>query len=246
MIDSPILPIRAPQDNVVHLEHARMTQDRWASEITANGSESFPACAELYRYWQDLRGTRQMPARSEFDPRSIETALAATFVAEKVATSVARIRVAGSVLNETLGMDVRGMPITALFDPTARDCIAEATRDLFTGPAMVVLELRARTGFHRNPLRARMVLLPMSDAQGNIALIIGCLDIQGGLGKTPRRFKITSMRRTDVTGESPVAIAETPLYPTVSRSEAMTETYAFAEEATVFRSKRLDDKDIPA
>ncbi len=89
-----------------------------------------------------------MPARSEFDPRAIENSLASIFVAEKVAASVARIRVAGAILNDTLGMDVRGMPLTALFEPTARDSVAEATRDLFASPAMVVLELNGAADFH--------------------------------------------------------------------------------------------------
>ena len=232
MIDSPTLPLRSTQDNVVHLDNGS-----WAQ-----GNDDFPACAELLQYWQELRGTRQMPVRSKFYPLEIETSLASILVAEKVAPSVARIRLAGSILNNTLGMDVRGMPLTALFEPTVRDSIAEATRDLFASPAIVVLELNARCGFSRRPVRARLLLLPMSDTDGNIAPIVGCLDIKGGIGKSPRRFKVSSIRRTDVTGDAPQPTQVEPLYSTAMQRKQLTETYSFAENTPIFKSKRQSEK----
>ena len=38
-----------------------------------------------------------------------------------MAPSVARFRLAGAHLSELMGMEVRGMPMTALFLPDARD-----------------------------------------------------------------------------------------------------------------------------
>lgn len=244
MTDSPVLPFRhantAFGSNVVHLEDSRIAQS-----FEPQSNDAFSACRDLHTYWQTLRGTRQMPARSEFDPRGIETALACTFVAEKVAPSVARIRVAGSVLNEALGMDVRGMPITALFDPASRDSLAEATRDAFASPAMVVLELSARRGFNRKPLRARFLLLPMSDADGNVSRLVGCLDIEGGSAKKPCRFQIKAMRSTNISGDAPmVQPVETPIMPTF-KAENAAPSYAFAEDASVFQSRRSKTDDTP-
>ena len=241
MIDRPDVPSLSsdsfssdelpPVDNVVELQNTTCAQS----------STTFQACADLYDYWQHLRGTRQMPARSEFDPRDITSALSATFVAEKVAPRVARIRVSGSVLNDTLGMDVRGMPITALFDPMARDTVAEAINDLFGGPSMVVLDLTSRRGFQRKASHARMLLLPMSDAAGNITRVVGCLDIEGELPKTPCRFKVSSLRQTEVTGEAPKAVQiETPFEPTMPTPET-TRSFAFAENTVPFHQKRHDD-----
>lgn len=240
--DSPILPIRSAFSNVVALEPTQQ----------CDAAISFSACRDLQAYWEALRGTRQMPARAEFDPRGIEQTLACTFVAEKVAPSVARIRVAGSVLNDALGMDVRGMPITAFFDPDSRDALSEATRDLFSSPAMVVIELEARRSFGRKPIRARMLLLPMSDAEGQITRLVGCLDIAGGLGKAPRRFEVTSLRRADLSGTAPNAVpARVPFQP--MREERSSEpeitpipSYAFAEAAIEFQSSRRSSKEIPS
>ena len=145
-------------------------------------------------------------------------------------------------MNDALGMDVRGMPITAFFDPASRDSLSEAVRDLLTSPALVEIDLTARRSFGRKPIRARMLLLPMSDAQGQISRIVGCLDIQGGLGKTPRRFQVSAMRRTEVTGEAPQA----NLAKDISAPRPITQTsvpsYEFAEGATPFRSSRRQSR----
>lgn len=229
--DSPRLPIRSAFSNVIALG-----RNEGADDAPLN----FPACRDLQAYWEALRGTRQMPARSEFDPRGIEQTLACTFVAEKVAPSVARIRVAGSVMNDALGMDVRGMPITAFFDPASRDALGEATRDLFASPAMVILELSARRSFGRKPIRARLLLLPMSDGEGNISRLVGCLDIAGGLGKAPRRFEVTSLRRSELSGNAPQARpAHNPFTP--REAAPTTPGYAFAEAPMTFRSSRRAD-----
>ena len=45
----------------------------------------FPAQGLLYSYWQSLRGTRLVPARSEVDPRAIEDCLEYAFILERIA-----------------------------------------------------------------------------------------------------------------------------------------------------------------
>ncbi len=237
--DSPFLPIQTAFQNVVSLDQVNF----------ADNPGRYPACRDLRAYWEALRAGRQMPARSEFDPRGIEETLACTFVAEKVAPSVARIRVAGSVMSEALGMDVRGMPITAFIDPESRDALSEATRDMLASPALVEIELTARRGFGRKPVHARMLLLPMSDAEGDVTRIVGCLDIDGGLGKTPRRFQIAGMRRVQLEGEAPLPAANRKLFAQNQKPDRYTNQpqYEFAEMPSEFRSQRRDPKPaVPA
>ena len=69
--------------------------------------------AEVEAYWEALRGSRLMPTRAEIDPRGIEQALEYAFIVERIAPGIARLRIAGSHLNELMGMEVRGMPLTA-------------------------------------------------------------------------------------------------------------------------------------
>lgn len=229
--DSPILPIRSGYTNLVSLAH----------ESLAHSAGGFPACRDLLAYWEALRGARQMPARSEFDPRGIEHTLACTFIAEKVAPSVARIRVAGSLMNDALGMDVRGMPISTFFDPASREALAEAVRDVLTSPARIEIDLSARRSLGRKAIRARMLLLPMSDAEGAVTRIVGCLDIQGGLGKTPRRFQVCSLRRSEITGTAPAPIMPKQVFKPKAIPKTPAPQYEFAESAAPFRSSRGND-----
>ena len=61
-----------------------------------------------------------MPLRSEIDPRGLKGALEYCFVLERIAPGLARLRVAGSHLGDLMGMEVRGMPITAFYDENGR------------------------------------------------------------------------------------------------------------------------------
>lgn len=79
----------------------------------------FSALNQVESYWEALRGTRMMPKRSEIDPRGIESALEYTFILERIAPGMARLRIAGSHLSDLMGMEVRGMPLTSFITPTA-------------------------------------------------------------------------------------------------------------------------------
>ena len=81
----------------------------------------YPLATQVLRYWDDLRGTRNAPARSEIDPRHISQALEYTFIAEFVTPDIARLRIAGRQFEDLLGMDPRGMPLGVYFSLDARD-----------------------------------------------------------------------------------------------------------------------------
>lgn len=198
----------------------------------------FPGCRDLEAYWDALRGTRIVPKRTDFDPRGIERTLTCTFVAERVAASVVRIRVAGSQLSDILGMDVRGMPITAFFDPEGRDQLAQTCRRLFDMPEKAVLELQAPGRLGRPALQARLVLLPMSDGQGQITRVVGCLEPAAQSGRVARRFSITHVQMTALSGTSPQSERHSaPAYPVRPAPEPAP---AFAERAPrLFRSRRV-------
>ena len=80
----------------------------------------YTAVAQVEAYWEALRGMNQLPKRSQIDPRGIEMALENTFILERIAPGIARLRIAGGHLNDLMGMEVRGMPLTALFCQPAR------------------------------------------------------------------------------------------------------------------------------
>jgi len=171
--------------------------------IPLRTKDDFPGCRDLETYWDALRGGAIVPKRTDFDPRGIERSLTHTFVAERVAASVVRVRVAGTHLGELLGMDVRGMPMTAFFDPADRDTLEAACRSLFDGPHKIEMELQSPGRLGRPALMGRLVLLPMSDGQGEITRLVGCLETLGTSGRWPRRFRVTHVEQTALDGSAP-------------------------------------------
>ena len=160
----------------------------------------FPVLATLEGYWRDLRGERLLPARSEVDPRRIEDALEYAFVLERIAPGTARFRLAGMHLNELMGMEVRGMPLTAFFVPEARKRISAALEQVFDAPAIARLSLTGETGIGRPAMEARLLLLPLKSDFGDVSRALGCLSSIGPVGRTPRRFSVASETVEGVAG----------------------------------------------
>lgn len=176
--------------------------------------QHFPAVSEVDAYWTALRDGAPLPARARIDPRGIERALAHAFVLERLAPGVARFRLAGLHLSDLMGMEVRGMPLTALFLPEARAAAAQAAERAFTGPARVTLHLAGETGIGRPPLQARMVLLPLLEGDGTVARLLGALQATGPIGRSPRRLLVgdTGIEPLVATAPrpQPPALAEPP------------------------------------
>ena len=158
------------------------------------------AMAQIESYWEGLRNGRIMPSRSEIDPRGIAGALDHAFILERVARGVARFRLAGMHLNDVMGMEVRGMPLTALILPESRDEMGEALATVFEEPAMVRLTLTSDSGLGRSPMDARMLLMPLRSDLGDVSRILGCFVAEGSVGRAPRRFSVTSQSRKSLIG----------------------------------------------
>ncbi len=167
-----------------------VNKDKVVSIGPARARVLYPALGKVEAYWEGLRNGRVMPARAEVDPRGIAEVLHHAFVLEKVAPGVARIRLAGLHLNDLMAMEVRGMPITAMFLPEARRELQRVIAEVMDSPAVVRLTLGSDKGFTRPPLDGQMMLLPLRDAHGHATRILGVLETRGQIGRGPRRFSI--------------------------------------------------------
>ncbi|WP_299965936.1 PAS domain-containing protein [uncultured Roseobacter sp.] len=155
--------------------------------ISQNG---FAPLAQLEAYWEALRGTRLMPNRAEIDPRGIEQALEFSFIVERIAPGIARLRIAGSHLSDLMGMEVRGMPLTSFITPGSRRQLSDILEEVFETPATCTLKLRSDQGAGQPPLEARMVLMPLKSDLGDVSRILGALVSIGDKGRSPRRFDV--------------------------------------------------------
>ncbi|MBR9765031.1 MAG: PAS domain-containing protein [Rhodobacteraceae bacterium] len=161
----------------------------------------FTTVQEVEAYWEAIRGGRLVPRRSDIDPRGIERALEYAFILERVAPGIARMRIAGSHLSDLMGMEVRGMPLSAFMTPQGRNQLGEVLEEVFDSPAKATLELIAERGIGKPEIEARLLLLPMKSDLGDITRVLGCLATTGEIGRAPRRFEITGSRVTPLLGD---------------------------------------------
>ncbi len=167
---------------------------------TFRSNMRFPIINEVEAYWEGLRDGRPLPRRSELDPRGLERALDRVFVLERVAQGVVRFRLAGQFLHGLMGMDVRGIPLSAMFVADARDALSHRIFELFDGPHVVRLTLIAAPGLARPGMDGEMVLLPLCDEDGSVNRALGCLATEGTAGRAPRRFRLASARTRALNG----------------------------------------------
>ncbi|WP_232014442.1 PAS domain-containing protein [Cereibacter sphaeroides] len=151
-----------------------------------------PASLALLRsYWHELRlrAEGELPRRGDIDPRRIEEALSCAFLAERIAPGMARFRLAGMHLADLMGIDVRGIPISTLFDVDSRERLASVVARVLTGPGVGEIWLESPASLGRAALTGRLLLLPLR-AEGSQPLIFGCLVTDGAIGRAPRRLTI--------------------------------------------------------
>lgn len=153
----------------------------------------FPALSEVEAYWDGLRNGRPVPARSDIDPRGMQSALEYAFILERIAPGVARFRLAGMHLTDLMGMEVRGMPLTAMFVPKSRATISEAVEAVCDTPQITTITLKGERGIGRGALEAQLLLCPMKSDLGDVNRILGCLQSKGSIGRQPRRFESVEM-----------------------------------------------------
>ena len=155
-----------------------------------DGSTRFAAIREVRAYWDALCDDQDLPRREQINPRGMAGALHQVFMVERIAPGLARFRLAGTQISDLMGMEVRGMPLSALFDPAARARLAEVMEKVMTKRTIAEMDLEADRGIGRPALRARLILLPIKGTAGEADLILGCLACDGQIGRAPRRFVI--------------------------------------------------------
>ena len=167
----------------------------------SEGGPRFAALAEVRAYWEGLRTATSLPLREAMDPRGMAGALEVTFLVERIAPGIARFRLAGMQVADLLGMDVRGMPLSSLFDPAGRTRLTGPLEGLFRDGVALDIWLEAERGVGRPAMEARMLLLPLVSTRGVTDLALGCLAVEGVTGRAPRRFAISALLN------EPVAVA---------------------------------------
>ena len=137
-----------------------------------------PCHADQVRaYWEALRrGGAVCRARADIDPRGIGGALERVFLVERIAPGHGAVSAGRhATLTDLVGMDVRGMPLSALFEPDgAHAVLPKALEQVFADPARSwICAWRPSAASAARRWQARMMLLPLRGDAGEADLALG-------------------------------------------------------------------------
>lgn len=149
------------------------------------------ALNELEAFWTGLPRQNGVPMRKDVDPVAMGALLEDSFILERVAPGVARVRVAGRNIAKLVGIEPRGLPLTAILMPNARAAMANYIEAAFNTPAIIELPLEAPRAVGQPMLHGQILLLPLRDDKGRINRVLGGLVMSGRRGRGNRRFTIS-------------------------------------------------------
>lgn len=184
---------------------------------------------EVRAYWEGLRRGSAIPTRASIDPRGMKRGLEHIFLLERVAAGEARFRLAGMHLVMVMGMEVRGLPFSSLFDPDTRAQVRTLIESVFGGDSAVEIAIEAERGIGRPSLEGRILLLPVLGDDGVCNRVLGCLVTVGGIGRSPRRFSIA---RQVIANLGPAEALAQPMLRSLSAA-------GFQEPSTTFKAPHL-------
>jgi hypothetical protein len=134
-----------------------------------------------------------------------------------------------------MGMEVRGMPLTALIAPGSRRQVSDTLEEVFETPATCTLSLHSDKAPGMPALEARMILMPLKSDLGDVSRLLGALVSVGEIGRSPRRFEVTGAQLRPILTDTaePMAVAKKPTLPLPKpRAKAP----GFAEPASRFET----------
>ncbi len=154
-----------------------------------------PLLQSLEQYWETLRNAQRLPARTDLSPSKIDHALPYAFILQRVAPGIGRFRVAGQKIHDLLKMDARGMPLSVLFTPDAREQAQQLLESAYMSPAIVSIPLVSAGSMLRSEIKGTMLLLPMRDNADRTTRMLGALVCDDYASTRARRFSIPADAR---------------------------------------------------
>lgn len=160
--------------------------------------------AGLRDHWRSLCDGRAVPDRADVTAAGLGPALDYAFILERISPGSARLRLAGRHLIDLMGMEVRGMPVSALLNPGYRGRLSDVLESVFQAPQLAELFLLAPQGPTTPACPARMLLMPLKSDLGDVTRILGCLVSECSPGRAPRRFDLISEKFEPVIEGAPL------------------------------------------
>jgi hypothetical protein len=162
---------------------------------------------EIYAYWDELRGHRDVPSRSQIEPAHIRNILADLFILEKVPNGDIRFRLAGTRICALFSRELRGTTFDALWLGEQTGRARRLAGEVMQHKTPVVLSAAALAGT-ADRLPTEIILLPLRSPDGSVDRIIGSLVPLS----RPHWLEATPVNFLDLSGIRVLDIEKTTLF----------------------------------
>ncbi|WDZ78043.1 PAS domain-containing protein [Ensifer adhaerens] len=149
---------------------------------------------ELFRYWNTIRGKRDLPRRDELEPGDIRALLPNLFILEHDRNGIS-FRLAGTHVCALFGLELRGRQFGMLWLNAQAAKTQRVAGQVMTHRVPVMLSAKGRTADGRE-VEVEMLLLPLASTEGASDRILGALSPLS----RPYWLHATSVEGLDVTG----------------------------------------------
>lgn len=149
-----------------------------------------PLLDRALRYWSSLRSGSALPRREALDPRAMDSIAAHSMILDRVRPGTIRVRHGGRTICDVIGMEVRGLPIRALFGLEDRLSAVALIEACFEQPAILQMELVSADDGGRS--RASLLVLPLLDHAGAVTKALCTLSTDTLALDRPLRFAMVS------------------------------------------------------
>jgi hypothetical protein len=134
-----------------------------------------PMLRRLYAYWDDRRGDREFPGRSDIDPLDMRYALGNISLVDVLHEPLRfRYRLHGSIVVERIGIDMTGRFVDDIAEPDRRAFVEENFRTVVTGRQP--LARRGHRMLDQRPWNFDSIILPLGEADGAINMLLICVE----------------------------------------------------------------------
>ena len=132
------------------------------------------ASRELYAYWQERRGKRPAPERSEIEPGAIRQALSDAFILALDGGAGHPFRLAGTRMCALFTRELKGEPFIGLWAAASQPIVIDLLAILDQERVGTVAGVTAENA-DGEPIELELLLLPLSSTRPSLARTIGVL-----------------------------------------------------------------------
>ncbi len=139
-----------------------------------------PGSQKLFEYWNNLRGSRIAPDRSEIEPSDIRSILGDTFILEvSQQYRTVSYRLAGTRLCAAYGRELKGLGFMALWSEEDNYEVARTIANVYRDNIPMLYSYTAQTA-HERKLEYEAIILPLAMAADGNARVLGVATARTG------------------------------------------------------------------